>query len=202
MPQVRPAMPQLCSSYMAATLSIFRCLEIQESKGGLYSRVTPSGKIIPKSTRNRAKIEQKSSKNQNKITQKCPESTPRAPKSAQHAPKLPQERPKSPQERPKSVPKAPKSHPRASQEKPRASKNDPRNHPTAPYVEEYVQTNISSQHLISVYCFVLHRWNLPLDKIVEKPLFFLGFVDVLLELSRSLEMQKISTNKRKITKNK
>ena len=123
MPQVRPAMPQLCSSYMAATLSIFRCLEIQESKGGLYSRVTPSGKIIPKSTRNRAKIEQKSSKNQNKITQKCPESTPRAPKSAQHAPKLPQERPRSPQERPKSAPRAPKSDPRARQERPRAPKN-------------------------------------------------------------------------------
>ena len=123
MPQVRPAMPQLCSSYMAATPSIFRCLEIQEIKKGLYSRVTASGKIIPKSTRNRAKIEQKSSKNQNKITQKCPESTPRAPKSAQHAPKLPQERPRSPQERPKSAPRAPKSDPRARQERPRAPKN-------------------------------------------------------------------------------
>ena len=129
MPQVRPAMPQLCSSYMAATPSIFRCLEIQESKGGLYSRVTPSGKIIPKSTRNRTKIEQKSSKNQNKITQKCPKSTPRAPKSAQHAPKLPQERPRSPQERPKSAPRAPKSDPRARQERPRAPKKAQKNIP-------------------------------------------------------------------------
>ena len=123
MPQVRPAMPQLCSSYMAATPSIFKCLEIQEIKRDLSSKVKASGKIIPKSTRNRAKIEQKSSKNQNKITQKCPESTPRAPKSAQHAPKLPQERPRSPQERPKSAPRAPKSDPRARQERPRAPKN-------------------------------------------------------------------------------
>ena len=188
-------MPQLCSSYMAATLSIFRCLEIQKSKGDLYSKVTPSGKIIPKSTRNRAKIQQKSKQNHPKVPQEhpkssqerpaCPKTPPRATKIA---PRATQERPKSAQKRPKSITRAPKS----VQER-------PKNHPTAPYVEDYIQTNISSQNLISVCCFVLYRWNLPLGKIIEKPLFFLGFVDVLLELSRSLEMQKISTNKRKIT---
>ena len=179
-------MPQLCSSYMAATPSIFRCLEIQEIKGGLSSKVKASGKIIPKSTRNRTKIEQKSKQNHPKVPREhpkspqerpaCPKTPPRAPKIA---PRATQERPQSAQKRPKSITRAPKS----VQER-------PKNHPTAPYVEDYIQTNISSQNLISVCCFVLYRWNLPLGKIIEKPLFFLGFFNVFIELSRSLQMQK------------
>ena len=116
MPQVRPAMPQLCSSYMAATPSIFRCLEIQEIKGGPSSKVKTSGKIIPKSTRNQTKIEQKSKQNHPKVPREhpkssqerpaCPKTPPRAPKIA---PSATQERPKSDQKRPKSAPRAPKS---------------------------------------------------------------------------------------------
>ena len=148
MPQVRPAMPQLCSSYMAAIPSIFRCLKIQEIKGGFSSKVKASGKIIPKSTRNRTKLEQKSSKNQNKSPQ-IPQEHPKSPQERPACPKTPA--PRATQERPKSAQKRPKSTPRA----PKSAQERPKNHPKAPYVEAYVKTNIFAQILISFCCFVL-----------------------------------------------
>ena len=136
--------------------------------------------------KNRPEIEQKSKQNHPKVPPKhpkspqerpaCPKTPPRA---AKIAPRATQERPKSAQKRPKSATRAPKSVQERS-----------KNHPTAPHVEDHIKTNISSQILISVCCFVLYCWNLPLGKIIEKPLFFLGFFDVFIELSRSFQMQK------------
>ena len=94
---------------------------------------------------------------------------------------MPQNSPKSAQDRPKSDPRAPQERPKATQEHAKSAQERPKNHPKAPYVEAYVKTNIFAQILISFRCFVLNCLNLQLGKIIEKPLFFLGFFDIFIK---------------------
>ena len=131
--------------------------------------------IIPKST----KIHTKLRKHQTKRTPKCPHSAPRAPS-------MPQDRPKSVPKRLKSSPKRPKSAPRL----PKSAQQRPKNDPKAPHVGSCVLANVLVQILLSFLRFLLFCFRLQLGKIIGKPWFFLGFVDVLESSSDRSKLQK------------